>query len=153
MSEWEASPTPDWVDDAITAWDNDPEAWKEPLAAAPTQRSLRDQFEDLYVDRSVLEFFRAPLSEATGEFFDLVKARWVQMARDRDPQMPRTADADEFKTLSLDERIRATDRLDRLMHSVFDYLASQGRTAVPGWTEWYTIVPENMWEKADRLRP
>jgi hypothetical protein len=152
MTGWEPSPTADWVDEAIAVWDNDPEAWKEPLSAPPTQRSLSEQFRDLYMDRSVLEAFLPPLSQATEEFFDHVKALWVQMVRDRAPLLPSTADTAEFAALSLDEKIRTTDRMDRLMEKVFDYLMDEGRPPVPGWTQWHSILPENAWDRADQLR-
>ena len=60
---------------------------------------LVENFEELYDGKCLLDRLKSPVTDADPEFFDLVKAYWAQLKRDRSPLLPVTADADEFKAL------------------------------------------------------
>lgn len=134
-------PTPPEDDiQASLDWETDPEAWKEPDAAPPAMRSLLDLFEDLYDEKSILDRLKTPIKDADPEFFDLVKAYWAQLSRDKSPLLPLTADENEFKALTHRDGAVTIDRLDRILETVFDWMISQGKSPVADWTEWISIV-------------
>ena len=125
---------------ASLAWETDPNAWKEPQASPPYMAPLVDLFEDLYDEKSILDRLKTPLTEADPEFFDLVKAYWAQLKRDNSPLLPLTADETEFMALTHKEGAITIDRLDRILETVFDWMISQGKSPIPGWTVWTSIV-------------
>ena len=125
-------------------WETDPEAWKEPHSAEPYMSSLVDNFEDLYDGKSLLEGLKAPVSEADPEFFDLVKAYWAQLKRDRSPLLPLTADADELRGMSKKDQAVTLDRANELMATVFDWMLSHGKAPIPGWTSWLGVLPQHL---------
>lgn len=138
-------PTP--PEDHIQAsldWETDPDAWKEPDAAPPAMKSLLDNFEDLYDEKSLVEGMRGPLATADPEFFDLVKAYWAQLKRDNSPLLPVTADANELHTLQPKDMAVTLDRMNEIMRTVFDWMISQGKMPVDGWTTWNVALPPQL---------
>jgi hypothetical protein len=133
MSE---APSDEWEDQATEDWENDPDAWKDPHYAAPRMVPLVDQFRDLYADQSLLEGLKGELGEASPEFVDLVKARWAQLVRDGDPSLPLTADSHELRALPEKDVAVTMDRMNEILRTVFDWMISQGKEPIPGWTQW-----------------
>ncbi|MGY4544366.1 hypothetical protein ACVWY0_004310 [Arthrobacter sp. UYNi723] len=144
MSERASAPETDI--EAALNWEIDPEAWKEPHAAAPHMTSLVQNFEELYEGKSLLDGLKTPLSEADPEFLDLVKAYWAQMKRDHSPLLPLTADAHELHRLSAKDMAVSLDRMNEIMRTVFDWMISQGKQPVPGWTTWKVGLPPELEE-------
>jgi hypothetical protein len=144
MSERASAPETDT--EAALNWESDPEAWKEPHAAAPHMTSLVQNFEELHEGKSLLDGLKSPLSEADPEFLDLVKAYWAQMKRDHSPLLPLTADAHELHRLSAKDMAVSLDRMNEIMRSVFDWMISQGKQPVPGWTTWNVGLPPELEE-------
>jgi hypothetical protein len=140
----ERAPEPEEDIEGALAWERDPEAWKEPHGAAPFMGSLVENFEDLYDEKSLLLGLKAPVSEADPEFFDLVKAYWAQLKRDRSPLLPLTADADELRRMSKKDQAVTLDRANELMATVFDWMLSQGKAPIPGWTSWLGVLPQHL---------
>ena len=136
----ERAPSPEEDVQVSLDWETDPDAWKEPLASPPYMSPLMDLFEDLYEEKSILDRLKAPVTEADPEFFDLVKAYWAQLERDDSPLLPLTADENEFRALSPRDAAVTIDRLDRILQTVFDWMISEGKSPIHGWTEWTSIV-------------
>jgi hypothetical protein len=132
---------PDERTDVLTAaWENDPEAWQDPHYSAPYMRTLVENFEELYDGKSILDRLKSPVTDADPEFFDLVKAYWAQLKRDRSSLLPVTADEEEFKALPMGDAAVTIARLDLILNTVFDWMISQGKTPIPGWSQWTSIV-------------
>lgn len=142
-SERPAPPEDDFQ--AMEDWETDPDAWKEPDAVPSATSSLLDRFRDLYEEKSLLDGLKAPLNQASPEFFDLVKAYWAQLARDRSPELPLTADQDEYRQMSFGDKAATAHRMNDVMRHVFDWMISHGKEPIPGWTQWQkTGVPPEM---------
>lgn len=140
----ERPPAPETDVQADLAWETDPEAWKEPHCAAPYMSSLMENFEDLYDRRSLLEGLKAPVSEADPEYFDLVKAYWAQLKRDKSPLLPLTADVQELASMSRKDQAVSLDRTNELMAFVFDWMIEQGKEPIPGWRTWMGVLPQEL---------
>jgi hypothetical protein len=69
-----------------------------------------------------------------------VKAYWAQLKRDRSPLLPVTADEEEFKALPMGDAAVTIARLDLILNTVFDWMISEGKTPIRGWSQWTSIV-------------
>jgi hypothetical protein len=139
MSERPAPPEDDFQ--TTEDWEKDPDAWKDPDAVPSPTTSLLERFEELYLDESLLDGLKAPLSEASPEFFDLLKAHWSQLARDNSPELPLTADKDEYRQLSARDKALTAHRMNEAMRHVFDWMISQGKEPIQGWPQWRVEMP------------
>ncbi|GAB2714172.1 hypothetical protein ACX801_17950 [Arthrobacter bambusae] len=140
----ERPPAPEEDIQASLAWEADQEAWKEPQASPPFMTPLVDLFEDLYEEKSILDGLKAPVSNADPEFFDLVKAYWAQLNRDKSPLLPLTADAHQLRLMSKKDQAVTLDRTNELMAFVFDWMIAQGKEPIPGWTTWHGVLPQEL---------
>ncbi|WP_458112120.1 hypothetical protein M1D88_17985 [Arthrobacter sp. R1-13] len=118
---------------------NDLEEWQDPHYGAPYLITLVENFEQLHDGTPILDLLKSPVTEADPEFFDLVKAYWAQLYRDGSPLLPVTADEVEFKALSKRDAAVTIERLDLILNTVFDWMTSQGKSPIPGRSEWISI--------------
>ena len=128
-------------DQEAAAFESDPEAWKNPHFAPAYYQTLLESFEERYDEMSLFEGTGKALENATEEFEDYSMALWEQMFRDKDPQVPSVVDLEEFRTLPLPERAVIVGNLDQLLKKVFDWMISDGKTPIPGLSQWETLLP------------